>query len=59
MHDTSLDELCRRKPATLQELRQVPGFGEKKAATYGPQILNVLAQFRRGESPVHPPATKL
>ena len=59
MHDTSLDELCRRKPATLQELRQVPGFGEKKAATYGPQILNVLAQFRRGESPVHPPAKKL
>jgi ATP-dependent DNA helicase RecQ len=59
MHDTSLDELCRRKPATMQELRQVPGFGEKRTATYGPQILNVLMQFRRGESPVHPPAKKL
>jgi ATP-dependent DNA helicase RecQ len=59
MHDTSLDELCRRKPATMQELRQVPGFGEKRTATYGPQILNVLMQFRRGESPVRPPAKKL
>ncbi len=58
MHDTSLDELCRRKPASLQEIRQVPGFGEKKTATYGPQILNVLTQFRRGESSAHFPAKK-
>jgi ATP-dependent DNA helicase RecQ len=58
MHDTSLDQLCRRKPETLQELRQVPGFGEKKAAIYGPQILNVLAQFRRGDSLLHPPGKR-
>ena len=58
MHDTSLDELCRRKPASLQELRQVPGFGERKTAAYGLQILNALAQFRRGESPVHLPEKK-
>jgi len=58
MHDTSLDELCRRKPASMQELRQVPGFGEKRTATYGQQILNVLTQFRRGASPVHLPEKK-
>ena len=30
MHDTSLDELCRRRPQSLAELLQVPGFGERK-----------------------------
>jgi ATP-dependent DNA helicase RecQ len=46
MHDTSLDELCRSRPASSSELRQVHGFGEKKTADYGPQILRVLAEFR-------------
>lgn len=46
MHDTSLDDLCRRKPASIGELRQVHGFGEKKAGDYGAQILKVLAEFR-------------
>jgi ATP-dependent DNA helicase RecQ len=50
MHDTSLDELCRRRPASPAELRQVHGFGEKKTADYGRQILEVLAEFRRSGS---------
>jgi ATP-dependent DNA helicase RecQ len=50
MHDVSLDDLCRRKPTSTQELRQVHGFGEKKTADYGPQLLQVLAEFRRGRS---------
>jgi ATP-dependent DNA helicase RecQ len=53
MHDTSLDELCRRKPASIQELRQVPGFGEKKTATYGQQILSILLQFRADKARSH------
>jgi ATP-dependent DNA helicase RecQ len=48
MHDTSLDELCRVKPRSLGELRNVSGFGEKKTELYGPGILNALAEFRRG-----------
>jgi ATP-dependent DNA helicase RecQ len=51
MHDTSIDDLCRRRPASVQELRQVHGFGKKKTADYGRQILEVLAQFGRGDSP--------
>jgi ATP-dependent DNA helicase RecQ len=47
LHDTSLDDLCRRKPASLDELRQVHGFGEKKTADYGAQILKVFAELRR------------
>jgi ATP-dependent DNA helicase RecQ len=58
MHDTSLDELCRRKPASLAELRQVPGFGERKTVTYGQQILNVLAQFPKSKSASHAPRDK-
>ncbi len=45
MHDTSLDELCRVRPHTLAELLGVSGFGERKAETYGRQILEALRQF--------------
>jgi superfamily II DNA helicase RecQ len=47
MHDTSLDELCRVKPASLTEIRQVSGFGERKTELYGEEILNALARFRK------------
>jgi ATP-dependent DNA helicase RecQ len=48
MYDTSLDELCRRRPASLAELRSVPGFGERKTETYGHELLDALARFRGG-----------
>jgi ATP-dependent DNA helicase RecQ len=48
MHDTSLDELSRRPPASLAELRNISGFGERKAEKYGPPILEALGRFRRG-----------
>jgi ATP-dependent DNA helicase RecQ len=48
MHDTSLDELCRIRPRSLTELRQVHGFGEHKTELYGPHILTVLRTFRAG-----------
>ncbi len=48
MHDTSLDELCRVKPRSLSEIRNVSGFGEKKTELYGPGILDALAEFGRG-----------
>jgi ATP-dependent DNA helicase RecQ len=48
MHDTSLDELCRRRPASLAELRHVPGFGEHKTQLYGPHILEAFERFKAG-----------
>jgi len=48
MHDSSLDEICRRRPASLANIRGIPGFGEKKTERYGQQILQVLAQFKGG-----------
>jgi ATP-dependent DNA helicase RecQ len=49
LHDSSLDEICRRQPKSLSELLQVPGIGEKKAETYGREILAALERFSQGE----------
>jgi ATP-dependent DNA helicase RecQ len=49
MHDTSLDELCRIRPASRTELLHVPGFGERKVELYGEEILDALRRFREGE----------
>jgi ATP-dependent DNA helicase RecQ len=48
MHDSSLEDLCRKRPRTLAELRQVSGFGERKTAVYGSEILAALERFAKG-----------
>jgi len=48
MHDSALDEICRRRPGSIPELLGISGFGEYKAALYGPQIFEALEQFRAG-----------
>jgi ATP-dependent DNA helicase RecQ len=48
MYDTTLEALCRMRPRSLQELRSVPGFGERKIETYGKRILSALADFDAG-----------
>jgi ATP-dependent DNA helicase RecQ len=58
LHDTSLDELCRIHPKTLQELRRVHGFGEHKTAIYGPGILDALTRFRNGARVQQAPMAK-
>ncbi len=49
LHDTALDALCGAKPTTLQALRAVSGFGDKKVERYGQEILDALQRFNRGE----------
>jgi ATP-dependent DNA helicase RecQ len=49
MHDTSLAEICRKRPTSLAEIRGVSGFGERKTERYGQQILDALERFRKGE----------
>jgi len=48
MHDTSLDELCRKQPKTIPELLNVSGFGVKKAEMYGLKIIEALERFHGG-----------
>jgi len=49
LHDSALVSLCLAKPSTLQELRRVSGFGDKRVEMYGQQILDALRRFRQGE----------
>jgi ATP-dependent DNA helicase RecQ len=49
LHDTALDALCAARPTTLQALRTVSGFGDKKVERYGQEILDALQRFCKGE----------
>jgi ATP-dependent DNA helicase RecQ len=48
LHDSALVDLCLVKPSTLQELRRVSGFGDKRVEMYGKEILDALRRFREG-----------
>ncbi|MGB9235447.1 MAG: RecQ family ATP-dependent DNA helicase [Terriglobales bacterium] len=48
LHDSTLEELCRRRPKTRAQLMQVPGIGERKADVYGAEILQALRNFAGG-----------
>jgi ATP-dependent DNA helicase RecQ len=42
-HDTTLRELARRSPASIDELRHVYGVGARKVEDLGPAVLDVIA----------------
>ena len=48
LHDSSLEEICRRQPKYFAELLEIPGIGERKAELYGQEILDALGKFRQG-----------
>jgi ATP-dependent DNA helicase RecQ len=48
LHDSTLEELCRRRPSTIAELMRVRGIGEHKAEVYGAEILQALRNFETG-----------
>ena len=48
LNDASLEDLCRKRPAQLQELTSVTGIGERKADLYGAEILSVFEAYRNG-----------
>jgi ATP-dependent DNA helicase RecQ len=49
MHDTTLEDLCRRRPTSMKELLHVSGIGELKAQKYGAQILDAMKRFNAGQ----------
>ncbi len=55
MHDSSLEEICQRRPSSIPELLKITGFGERKAQMYGPQIFAALERFRTGARASAPP----
>jgi ATP-dependent DNA helicase RecQ len=46
LQESVLEDLCSVKPASLQQLRRISGFGEKRVEMYGEQILDVIRCFR-------------
>ncbi|GAA3120158.1 DNA helicase RecQ [Streptomyces echinatus] len=44
-HDATLREIVARRPGSVRELGTVSGVGEKKLATYGEGVLQVLASL--------------
>lgn len=53
-HDATLREIATLHPTSLAELGSVSGLGEKKLATYGEGVLEVLARTPGGASPEAP-----
>ena len=49
LHDSTLEELCRRNPKTMPDLRAISGMGEKKCEAYGEELLRALRRFEKGE----------
>jgi ATP-dependent DNA helicase RecQ len=45
-HDATLRELAQVKPTTADQLLEVPGIGERKAAVYGDAVLAASADWR-------------
>ncbi|HEY3971728.1 MAG TPA: RecQ family ATP-dependent DNA helicase [Candidatus Sulfotelmatobacter sp.] len=58
MHDTTLEEICRRKPKFFAELLQITGIGERKAEMFGQKLLEALARFRGGARAAAPAQMK-
>ena len=48
MHDSTMEELCRKRPSSVAELMRVRGIGEHKAEVYGESILQALREFAAG-----------
>ena len=43
--DATLRDMCRRKPVTPEEFRQVSGVGEKKQKLYGERFIEVIKAY--------------
>ncbi len=48
LHDTTLEELCRRRPSSIADLLSITGIGERKAEVYGEGILGALERYGGG-----------
>jgi len=48
LHDTTLEEICRKQPQSIAGLLQITGIGERKAEMFGQSLLDALARFQAG-----------
>ncbi|MGJ4926975.1 DNA helicase RecQ [Bradyrhizobium sp. HKCCYLS2038] len=46
LHDATIDGIASARPATLGQLRDIPGIGDKKLEHYGDELLALIAAAR-------------
>jgi ATP-dependent DNA helicase RecQ len=44
-HNSTLEELCRQHPLTLEQFGHISGIGETKQERYGPAFIDLLQQY--------------
>jgi ATP-dependent DNA helicase RecQ len=42
LHDSTIDGIAAARPSTLNDLRNIPGIGDKKLEHYGDQLLTLV-----------------
>ncbi|MFZ0887969.1 MAG: DNA helicase RecQ [Candidatus Binataceae bacterium] len=47
LHDSTLRELARIRPATIEALRSIRGIGERKLADFGARLIERIAAYQR------------
>jgi superfamily II DNA helicase RecQ len=47
-HDSTLTEVARRRPASLEALAEIPGVGRSKLERYGGAVIAVVAESTTG-----------
>ncbi len=58
LHDTTLEEMCRIRPSSIEQLRTITGIGEKKAEMFGKGILEAVQRFAQGARASETPQKK-
>jgi ATP-dependent DNA helicase RecQ len=48
LHDSTIDGIAAARPATLTELRGIPGIGDKKLEHYGDELIALVQASRTG-----------
>jgi len=52
LHDSTLRELARHKPTTIEALRNLRGVGERKLADFGARLIEHIAAYERNKRQV-------
>jgi ATP-dependent DNA helicase RecQ len=48
LHDATIDAIAESRPATLGQLRDIPGIGDKKLEHYGDELIAIVNASRAG-----------
>ena len=47
LHDSTIDGIAASRPATLNQLRNIPGIGDKKLEHYGDELIALVKAAER------------